>query len=218
MTSCGSNSDCTPGEMCESGVCGPCNGIITYSSSIPLNQLPACMRSAVEHSIAGTQTDQDDKNMGTLCGPNLGASCGGASITPYCQQDAYKNSIYCACQNTSVAWTECIFAPCNEQEAAYKTTAQKKVLDADLCPTGLTICQNITEIGGSGNVSNVYQNFNCGGVIENFITNIQAHPFIAIVVMVLILSVVMLIVRPGAGSRRSAKTLPPPQLVIPENV
>lgn len=59
---------------------------------------------------------------------------------------------------------------------------------------------------------------NCGGVVETFVTNIQAHPFLAIVLLILIIAIVMLISNSDKKSVKNVKTLPPPEIVIPDNI
>jgi hypothetical protein len=169
------------------------------------------MHDAVVRSRAGQQTTQDDANMGGLCQPNAGANCNGVSIIPYCKQDEFKNTSYCACANTGVAWTECIFAPCQGEELAYKNTVQRDTLKGNDCPSGMVICNNITQIGGEGNVATIYQNFNCGGIVQTFVNDFLAHPIIAIVLIILIFSMIILKPQP---QERQIRSLPPPLLTF----
>ena len=84
-----------------------------------------------------------------------------------------------------------------------------------LCPTTIS-CTQVFEMGGKDNIATgVSQVMNCGGVIETFVTNIQAHPFLAIVLLVLILSVLMLF----SGSPAPAKrTLSPIEFQLLDSV
>jgi len=174
----------------------------------PVDQLPADFKTAILSSQAGTQTPTDDNVIGSAL-----------SGSGYCAQDHYKQQLYCACVNAPVANPECIFAACANQSDAYKTTQMQKVVNdaAKLCPATVN-CTQVFEMGGSSNIaSGVTQTMNCGGIVETFITNIQAHPFLAVVVLIFIVSVVMLV--SGSGKKPSpAKALPPPELIMPANL
>ena len=147
----------------------------------------------------------------------------GSALTGYgyCAAPAYRQQIYCACVNAPIAFPECVFGPCansDGQMGAYKTTNMQEVVTSASknCPQTVN-CTQVFQMGGSGNIaSGVAQSMNCGGVVNNMITNIQAHPLLAIVVLVLILSVVMLVSdSEESSSKGPSKTLPPPELVIP---
>lgn len=174
----------------------------------PIDQLPKDFRQAILNSEAGKQTPTDDNVIGSA-----------ASGSGYCAQDNFKQQLYCACVNAPVANPECIFNVCANQGAAYKTVQMQRVVEnaQKMCPTTIN-CTQIIEMGGAGNVSsNITQTLNCGGIIDIFTTNIQAHPFLSIVILILILSMVMLV----SGSRKKpseGRSLPPPELVIPENI
>lgn len=187
-TPCGNGAQCldvhslcskdvdNKGQTCRiaGGVCAK-PGITQYRPGPPLDKLPACMQAAIKRSIAGTQTYQDDVNMGALGQPNLGAVCtdvpdvpGGKRLAaPYCQQAAFYDTVYCACVNTNVDWSECMFAPCQEL-TAYKTTAQRETLKnaASACPKE-NVCQNIDDLGGKDNVTKSYQTIDCGGKTQS---------------------------------------------------
>lgn len=172
----------------------------------PVDKLPPDFRTAILNSQAGKSTPADDNV--------IGSALAGAG---YCSQDEFKKQLYCACVNAPIANPECIFAPCTNYTQAYKTTAMQDVLTNTQknCPTTVN-CTQVFEMGGSGNIaSGVSQTMNCGGVVETFITNIQTHPFLAIVVLILIISVIMLVSAPRARQSSGDKPLLPPDLVIP---
>ena len=175
----------------------------------PVDRLAPDARTAILRSQAGTQTPADDNVIGSAL-----------SGTGLCAEDHFKQQLYCACVNAPVANPECIFAACANQQDAYKTTQMQKVINdaAKLCPTTVN-CTQVFEMGGSRNIATgVVQTMNCGGIVETFITNIQAHPFLAVVVLVLVLSVFMLVSGAGKRSSAPAKTLPPPELVMPADL
>ena len=178
--------------------------------STDFSQLPAAFQTAMSNSHKGTPTPADDNNMGSAL-TGFG----------YCADPIYRQQVYCACVNAPIAYPECVFGPCanyNGQTGAYKTTNMQKALtNANKnCPPAVN-CTQVFQMGGSDNIaSGVPQTMSCGGVVNNMITNIQAHPFFSIVVLVLILSVVMLVSGSGKSSSKGpSKTLPPPQLVMP---
>jgi hypothetical protein len=166
--------------------------IVNYVAGPPLAALPACMRAAVQRSMKGQQTAADDATMGALGQPNLGATCGAKDIIPYCQQANYKDTSYCACQNSGVEWPECIFSSCQNNVSAYRTVQQQKHLSKASCPTQ-NVCQNIISIGGTNNVSSGYQNSNCGGTVNKIEAAVKNHPIIFIIVLVLILGLLSLV-------------------------
>lgn len=180
---------------------------------VPASQLPKTFRGAIAVSEKGKSTTATDETIGSAL---YGFG--------YCADPKYRQMTYCACVNSPVANPECIFAPCTNSANAYRNTAMQNVLDPARggreknCPSTVN-CTQVFNMGGSSNIaSGVSQTMNCGGVVETFITNIQAHPFLAIVVLVLILSVVMLVSGPRARAAKAPKTLPPPQLVLPESL
>jgi hypothetical protein len=172
----------------------------------PVDQLPVDFKTAVRNSQTGRQTLEDDRVIGSA----LAAS-------GYCAQDKYKQQLYCACVNAPVANPECIFAPCANQSDAYKSTQMQRVEnDAQKeCPTVVN-CTQIFDMGGADNIaSNVTQSLNCG-VIETFVTSIQAHPLLAVVLFVMMLvSVGLLSAGLGRRPTKKAPGLPPPDLVMP---
>lgn len=178
--------------------------------STDFSQLPAAFQTAMSNSQKGTPTPADDNNMGSaLTGYG------------YCADPTYRQQVYCACVNAPIAYPECVFGPCansDGQMGAYKTTNMQKALTnaSKNCPQAVN-CTQVFQMGGSDNIaSGVSQSMSCGGVVNNMVTNIQAHPFLSIVVLVLILSVVMLVSGSGKSSSKGpSKTLPPPQLVMP---
>jgi len=148
---------CPPTQTCArdgpfAGTCVPA-AELTYYPGPPLDELPVCMRAALERSASGRQTAADDALMGALASADAGAYCSGERIVPFCQQHAYKNTAYCACQNSGVPNPECIFKPCGNQYA-YKTTTQREVkLNASAkCPQQVN-CQNILSVGGAQNIT-----------------------------------------------------------------
>jgi hypothetical protein len=162
------------------------------------------------NSSKGAATNADDLAMGSA-----------ATGRGYCADPAYAQQIYCACVNAPVPNPECIFRFCSNfggTQGSYKPTYMQTVINdaSTKCPQEVN-CTQVYQMGGSDNIaSGVSQTMNCGGVVNNMITNIQAHPFLAIVVLVLILSVVMLVSGSGKSSSKGpSKTLPPPQLVMP---
>jgi hypothetical protein len=178
--------------------------------STDFKDLPKPFQVAMANSQKGTSTPTDDNNIGSaLTGYG------------YCADPAYRQQVYCACVNAPIAFPECVFGPCansDGQMGSYKTTNMHKAMAnaSKNCPQTVN-CTQVFQMGGSNNIaSGVSQSMSCGGVVNNMITNIQAHPFLAIVVLVLILSVVMLVSGSGkSSSKEPAKTLPPPQLVMP---
>lgn len=144
-----------------------------------------------------------------------------ASGYGHCANPTYRQMTYCSCVNAPISNAECVFGPCSDGANSYMTTRMLAQMSdaAKNCPQAVN-CQQVFEMGGSGNIaSNVAQTMSCGGVVNNMITNIQAHPFLAIVVLVLILSVVMLVSGSGkSASKGPSKTLPPPQLVMPSTL
>jgi len=162
---------------------------------------PAAYRALI-NSQKGEQTIDDDNAMGSLCHQD-----------GFCANPDYSMSQYCACVNSAVPWPACALGACNANEYAYKPTDQQAWLTTQQCPSGLVICQNIAEYGGSGNVSDLYQNFNCGGVVNNFSNNILAHPYLSIFILVLVMFLMVLIVRPST-TRKPSAFLPPPELIM----
>jgi hypothetical protein len=177
------------------------------------NELPPAFQTAMSNSQKGRSTLTDDNNMGSaLTGYG------------YCADPTYRQQIYCACVNAPIAFPECVFLPCANSDGlmgSYKTSNMQKALEdaSKNCPQTVN-CTQVFQMGGSGNIApGVSQSMNCGGVVNNMITNIQAHPFLTIVVLVLILSVVMLVSGSGKSSSKGpSKTLPPPQLVMPSTL
>lgn len=173
---CANNPGKNKGQDCHttSGVCVK-PGITQYRPGPPLTDLPACMRGAIQRSIAGKQTYQDDVNMGALGQPNMGAVCTDVldhpgpvkMAAPFCQQAAYYDTEYCACVNTNVDWAECMFAPC-QALTAYKTTTQRETIKnaASACPKE-NVCQNIDNLGGKENVTKSYQTIDCGDTTKS---------------------------------------------------
>jgi hypothetical protein len=183
----------------------------TFSGATPpVDQLPAAFKTAILNSQTGKVSAADDAVVGSLL-----------RGSGYCASDEFKDQLYCACVNVPFANPECIFAPCANYGLAYKnSTMQGVVADRETnCPSTVN-CYQILNMGGSKNIATgVSQTMNCGGVVETFITNIQAHPFLAIVVLVLILSVVMLVSGEGRARKGGpAKALLPPQLVLPSTL
>ena len=149
----------------------------------PNETLPPDFQAAIQASIDEKQTNADDDL--------IGSAIAGEG---YCSQPRYAQQVYCACVNAPVAYPECIFKPCSNSARAYKTVQMRNVMDnaQKLCPTTIS-CTQVFEMGGKDNIATgVSQVMNCGGVIETFVTNIQAHPFLAIVLLVLVLSALML--------------------------
>lgn len=152
-------------------------------------------------------------NGGTLaCDATVGSVISG---TGYCAQDKYKAMTYCACVNPPIANALCSFAPCANSTYSYKPTTQVTTVNDQKCPSSIS-CFQINEIGGSHNVvSDISQQQNCGGVIQTFVTDLMAHPLIAVVVFILLLSLVLLII-PSRGKTKAP--LPPPSLVLPDEL
>lgn len=161
----------------------------------PVDQLPADFQTAILDSQSGAQTPTDDNVIGSAL-----------SGSGYCAQDAFKQQLYCACVNSPVPNPECIFAPCANQADAYKTVQMQKIANdaQQMCPTTVN-CTQVFEMGGSNNIaSNVSQTMNCGGVVETFITNIEAHPIIAILILILVISTIWLVSEPDGKKSGSA--------------
>ncbi|GFR91214.1 hypothetical protein ElyMa_002586900 [Elysia marginata] len=142
-----------------------------------------------------------------------------ASGFGYCSNPIYHRMTYCSCVNAPTSNAECVFGPCTDGTNSYMTTRMLSQMSnaAKNCPQVIN-CRQVFEMGGSKNIaSSVTQTMNCGGAVTNMIANIQTHPFLAIVVLVLILSVIML--ASGPSTRKGPqKSLPPPQLVMPSTL
>jgi hypothetical protein len=181
---------------------------------IPYDELPANVQTALVNSFNRVQTAADDGAIGSAM-----AGVG------FCYENPQQ--LYCACVNAPIAAAECIFAPCSEYAnldprsnagAAYVKTNQQQVLNdaSKLCPTSVN-CEQVFIMGGSGNIANnVSQTQNCGGVVNVFVTNVKAHPFLAVVVLVLVLSVAMLLAD-GRG-KKGELALPPPGQEFPREL
>lgn len=203
---------CPVGQTCardgsQKKTCVP-ESIINFSPGPNLNELPSCMRDAVTRSINGEQTTTDDMLMGKLGQPYDARKvvCNGEPIIPYCQQEQFKATSYCACQNVGVPHAACIFEPCQGAQYAYKTTQQRSILHnpAKLCPQEI-VCQNIIDVGGKNNVTQAYQNSNCGGTVNKIYSQIRLHPAISLVLLVLIILLAITIAAPSSKK----KSLPP---------
>ena len=135
----------------------------------------------------------------------------------YCYDPKYRAMGYCACVNSTAPNAECVFGPCTNGANAFMPSRMLSTMtDAkNNCPQEVN-CQQIFQMGGTDNIaSGVTQSQNCGGVVNNIITNIKSNPIIAVVVFIMIISIVMFISEESAKSKKSPKTLPPPQLVFP---
>jgi hypothetical protein len=173
----------------------------------PHGTLPVDFQNAIQASADNTQTDADDDLIGSAI---VGEG--------YCSQPQYERQVYCSCVNAPVAYPECIFKPCSNSARAYKTVQMRKVMDnaQKLCPTSVN-CTQVFEMGGEDNIaSGVSQVMNCGGVVETFVTNIQAHPFLAVVLLILVLSVLMLFSGPPAPAKRTLLPIELQVLDLPE--
>ncbi|AAA65358.1 pE199L [African swine fever virus] len=157
---------------------------------------------AILRSHTNQQTAEDDNIIGSICDKQ-----------GLCSKDEYAYSQYCACVNSGTLWAECAFAPCNGNKNAYKTTEHRNILTNKQCPSGLTICQNIAEYGGSGNISDLYQNFNCNSVINTFLINVMNHPFLTLILIILILIIIYRLM-PSSGGKHNDDKLPPPSLIF----
>lgn len=190
----------------KAGTCAPA----AFTNFLPgpaLKDLPSCMQTAINNSMAGKQTAADDANMTGLGQPIIGnPSCGGKSIIPYCQQAAYANTIYCACQNSGMSNPVCVFAQCQNSPAAYRTASQQAVAadPVSKCPQQ-NVCISTTSVGGSGNVVQANQSSSCGGTVQKIMQNIKLHPAIAVLIIALVIVLAVLIASPSP----KMKTLPP---------
>ena len=196
-----------------------------FGNDVPISQLPADFAAAVNASIACQAAQQGGKTPCDLVAyqakgydTTVGSAQEGYG---YCANPTYRQMTYCSCVNAPVANSECIFQACTNGDHSYKNVLQLALLSngSKNCPQSVN-CQQVFEMGGSDNVaSQVAQTQSCGGVVNNMVTNIQAHPFLAIVVLILVLSVVMLVSGSGRGaSKGPSKTLPPPELVMPSTL
>jgi hypothetical protein len=119
----------------------------------PASLLPADFQTAITNSALGRTTVVDNAVMGSW-----------ASGQGYCSMPGFRQQVYCACVNAPVANPTCIFAPCNLNSAAFKTTAMQRVAEnaAAQCPQSVN-CKQVYDMGGADNVaSNVSQTINCG--------------------------------------------------------
>lgn len=138
--------------------------ITNFRPGISKSYLPRCMAEAISRSAKGQQTPLDDSIMGKLGAPINTADLAKCGIKiPYCQQAGYMDTIYCACQNINTPHATCMFAPCQSNTLAYKTTYQQKAMNdpSKYCPNEI-ICNSITSVGGNHNVVHTYQKSNCG--------------------------------------------------------
>jgi len=190
----------------------------------PLKDLPADFRAAIESSIScEVKQYQSSDGKGGCNVPAYYASgfddiIGSARYGyGYCANPLYRQTTYCACVNAPIDNPMCFFKPCNGSENAFKpSTTQAKISNLNKnCPQENVVnCTQVFEMGGSDNVaSRVTQIQNCG-VVNNFVTNIQTHPVLAIVVLILLLSVIMLVSGPRHSANRGV-LLPPPDMVLP---
>lgn len=165
----------------------------TFSGmSPPIDQLPADFQAALAHSQAGTSTPADDAV--------IGSALAGSG---YCAGSAFAHQLYCACVNAPVADPECVFAPCANYTAAYKTSQMQKVLaDADQnCPATVD-CTQVFEMGGDDNVATgISQSMDCGNVVSTIMTSIGDHPVVALILVVLTALLVSVV---AGGQRRVA--------------
>lgn len=155
---------------------------------------------AILRSVNGTNTIDDDFVVGNVCQGRAGG---------FCADPRFAATQYCACVNSQVPWPVCAFAPCNANEYAYKPVSFQNILKNHECPSGLVICENIVEYGGKGNVSQVYQDLNCGGVINNFISIFSSHPYLTVLLVFLVWLAMAISKKIPSGA------LPPPDLVFP---
>lgn len=212
-----SDSACPVGQACA--LDGPAKGtcvesaFVTFAAGPPLAGLPSCMRTALNNSMAGRPTAQDDAVMGAMGQPVLpGAQCDFRPIVPYCQQAQYMRTAYCACQNSTLPNAECVSVAC-QGLAAYKTRQQQQVA-ADperLCPHQ-NVCQNIIAGGGAHNVTHGDQSINCGGTVQQFTAQLRLHPAAAVLVFVLVILLAAAVISPatsGRGRKPSVRPLGP---------
>jgi hypothetical protein len=126
----------------------------------------------------------------------------------WCFDPENASQTYCACVNAPAslgANAACFFSPCVNNAFAYATPDQRS--RATECPQGAVICSQLIEIGGSDNVvSNI--NMECG-VITKVTNVIQASPYLAVLLFVLILALVMVITMKPDDSAMMGGPLPP---------
>jgi len=198
---------CPPGQARaldgpERGRCAPAT-FASFAPGPPLAALPSCMREAVRRSAAGAQTWADDMLMGRLGQPvdAARARCGGEAIVPYCQQAAFKDTVYCACVNAPAAGAVCGFAPCANSQLAYRTTRQRGVEDdaRARCPTQVT-CRNTITVGGVHNVVRARQAGSCGNPPAQAATAAGRHPYAATFVAFLVVVLAAVLLAPSRGS------------------
>ena len=215
------NMSCTPGKgQCPVGqTCardgsskGTCisSTVANFTAGPPLSSLPSGMQTAINNSIAKKQTTTDDAVMGKLGQPIMpGATCDGKAIIPYCQQEAYKDTTYCACQNTTTPYPECASELCQNSTSAYKTVDQREIAEnpAKLCPQQ-NVCISSISAGGTGNIINSNQSSSCGGTVQKIMNQVKLHPVIAVVILVLIVMLAVLVASPS----KKGKDLPPGML------
>lgn len=224
--------DCPPGQSCalDGRSVGKCvdNRITNFVPGPPIDQLPKCMQAALANSRAGTQTEYDDAVMGKLGDPintpvlanirsmtpatyttqndGLIIECqAGTPTVPYCQQDKYKNTVYCACQNVNTPNAVCVFAQCQSSEQAYRSSAQQRqVNDAEkLCPNTV-LCQNILTMGGQNNVANLYQTSNCGNATNTAIRGARKSPVSTVLVLIMVVLLAAVLALPLNEMREKA--------------
>lgn len=167
------------------------------------SELPAEFQSALISSNSGASTADTDATVGSL-----------ASGHGFCSQKPYMQTTYCACVNAPVGASECVFAPCTNAADSYKTTSMQAVLAdaATQCPQAVNCIQTF-DMGGSGNVaSHVQMTQNCNSTTSQFIEPLAAHPFIAVVAIVLVCAIALLVAGPPAATFAAA--LPPPATVF----
>ncbi len=169
----------------------------------PFDTLPTDFQSALAASSAGKSTASTDSVVGSS-GSGLG----------YCGGKEYAQTTYCACVNSPVAASECVFAPCTNAVNSYKTTGMQTVLAdaADQCPQSVNCIQTF-DMGGEGNVaSHVEMTQNCNSTTNLFTTPITAHPYICVVVLVMVCALALLVAGPPAATWRTP--LPPPSVLF----
>ena len=170
-----------------------------------LKDLPPCMQDSIIRSIQGKQTYRDDIMMGSVYAANTNPKCHRRTIVPFCKQDQYKNTPWCACVNSKQPFAKCVDPACINGEG-YRTTEMRD----GKCPNKLTLCQNITDIDGTENVAAMKQNLQCGGVVNNISSTLHFpfgfnYPtlarFIVVLLVVIFVALYLTIVTKVVGLR-----------------
>ncbi len=152
--------------------------------------------------------------------PNPAAGCddvvGGTQVASgFCADPAYADTRYCACVNNKLACPFVTSPACQNSGDAYRPSWQREGGNAYEVCMKRPLC--INEINTSGSRNSMWDIIqSCGGTGAGVMEMIRAHPFIAVVLMMAVLSVVLFLVPEGPSPPRgaaggAASTAAPPQ-------